>query len=129
MIVTSLARAGSPLGSGLFQLHAELVAGDDGLELQAEALATILVGHRIGDRARDLDGLGVALDRDLAVDPELVAVALDRVGLEGQLGMALGVEELRALQMGLEVRVLDLDRCDLGGSPQRAIGDAGVERR
>jgi len=47
---------------------AELVAVDLGLELEAEALAAVRIGDRVGDDAGDLDALAVALDRDLTVD-------------------------------------------------------------
>src|SRR4051794_13194418 len=63
---------------------AELVALDLRLELQAEARAAVGILERVGDDAGDLDGLGVALDRDLTVDLQLVAVALDRLRLERQ---------------------------------------------
>ena len=41
--------------------------------------------------------------------------------------MTLSVEEVRALQMRLEVRVLDLNRRDLGRAFERSVGDGGVE--
>src|SRR3954471_21167729 len=108
---------------------AELVAVDLRLELQAEALAAERIRERVRDDAGDLDGLGVALDRDLAVDRQLVAVAADVLRLEGQLRMALGVEEVGRLQMGLEVRVLDLDARDLRGALQGAVDHGRVEVR
>jgi hypothetical protein len=55
----------------------------------------------------------VALDRDLAVDRDSIAVAVDRLGREGQFGVGLGVEEVRALQVRGEVVVLDLNGRDL----------------
>jgi hypothetical protein len=58
----------------------------------------------------------VALDRDLTVDRDAIAVTVDRVGCEGQSGVSLGVEEVRALQVRREVLVLDLDRGDLRGA-------------
>src|SRR5215216_4893446 len=61
---------------------AELVAVDLRLGLQAEARAAVRVVDRVGDDAGDLDGLGVALDRDLAVDLDAVAVAVDGFGRE-----------------------------------------------
>src|SRR4051794_29518821 len=99
----------------------ELVAVDLGLELQAEAGPAERVVECIGYDAGDLDGLGVALDRDLAIDRHLVAVAVDRLRLEGQLWVLLGVEEVRALEVCLEVLVLDLDARDLRGPPDDAV--------
>src|SRR4051812_28965677 len=107
--------------------HAELGAVDLRLSLEAEAGAAKRIVERVGDDAGDLDGLGVALDRDLAVDLELVAVALDALGLEAELRVALGIEEVRRLQMALEVRVLDLHAGDLRGALQDTVGRRSVE--
>src|SRR4051794_3287773 len=107
--------------------HAELGAVDLRLSLEAEAGAAERIVERVGDDAGDLDGLGVALDRDLAVDLELVAVAGDRLRLEAELGAALGVEEVGTLEVSLEVLVLDLDRGDLRGARQDTIADLRVE--
>src|SRR5437870_12729773 len=52
-------------------------AVDRSLELEAEALVPVGIGDRVADRARELDRMGLALDRDLAVDGDLVAGALD----------------------------------------------------
>src|SRR3954447_18855756 len=106
---------------------AELRAVDLRLGLEAEARAAVRVVDRVGDDAGDLDGLGVALDRDLAVDRDLVAVTLDRLRLERQLRIALGVEEVRALKVRLEVRVLDLNARDLRRSLEHAVGDGRIE--
>src|SRR4051812_12147198 len=108
-------------------VDAELVAVDLGLSLEAEAGAAVRVVDRVGDDAGDLDGLGVALDRDLAVDLDAVAITVDGLRLEGQLRVALGVEEVGRLEMLLEVRVLDLDAGDLRGALQDTVGDVGVE--
>src|SRR3954451_9181568 len=89
---------------------AELRAVDLGLELQTQAGAAERIVERLREDTLDLDGLGVALDRDLAVDLDLVTVDVDRLRREGQLRVALGVEEVRRLQVLLEVRVLDLNR-------------------
>src|SRR3954447_15186935 len=105
----------------------ELGAVNLGLSLQAEAGAAVRVVDRVGDDAGDLDGLGVALDRDLAVDLDLVAVTGDRLRSERQLRVALAVEEVRALEVRLEVRVLDLNACDLRGALQDTVGDLCVE--
>src|SRR5437868_12842820 len=63
---------------------AELRAVDLGLELQAQAGAAERVGERLGVDAGDLDGLRVALDRDLTVDLDLVTVHVDRLRPEAQ---------------------------------------------
>src|SRR5215212_6370107 len=90
-------------GQRVVPVDAELRAVDLGLELQAEARAAERIVERIGHDAEDLDGLGVALDRDLTVDLQLVAVALDRLRGERQLRVALGVEEVGRLEVRLEV--------------------------
>ena len=41
--------------------------------------------------------------------------------------MALGVEELRALEVGRQVGVLDLDAADLGRPAQDAVAEASLE--
>ena len=113
---------GSPFGSGLFQLTPNLSRSIVASSFRPKRVPPY--GSAIGSVmvAGDLDGLGVALDRDLAVDRQLVAVALDRPRLERQLRVALGVEEVGRLEVRLEVRVLDLDRRDLRGALQDAVG-------
>src|SRR4051812_2943702 len=54
--------------------HAERGAVDGRLELDAEALVAVRVCTRFGDDALDLGVLGVALDRDLTGDGEVVAL-------------------------------------------------------
>src|SRR3954452_8160230 len=105
----------------------ELVAPDHGRECQTKTLSTVGVGNRVRDVAGDLDGFRVPLDRDLAVDPDPVAVAFDRVRLEGKLRVALGVEELGRLEMGFKIRVFGLDRRDPHGSRQHAVRDDSVD--
>jgi len=46
-----------------------------------------------------------ALDREVALDDQLVALAPQRRGLEGDLRMALRVEEVRGQEVLLEVRL------------------------
>ena len=59
-------------------------------------------------------GFGDALQRDLAVDADRVAVEGDPLGGEAQLGVPLSVEEVGRLQVRCEVLVLDVDARDLG---------------
>ena len=51
----------------------------------------------------------MALDRDPAINPNCVAMALDRLGFERELS-GLSVEKVRGQQVCLEIRVLDLHR-------------------
>jgi hypothetical protein len=95
--------------------------------LKAKALAAVGVRGRIADVARDLDRLGVSLQRQLARDGHIVARAADLARLEAQLRKALGVEELRALQVSCEVGILYLDAADPGGAAQDAVAEACVE--
>ena len=83
---TSSASAMPPLGSGAFQLRAELDAVDHRLEGQADLGVAGDVLVRADERATTLDGLGVALDGQLAVEDRLVALDADRVRLEAKLG-------------------------------------------
>src|SRR4051812_31013461 len=108
---------------------AELRAVNLGLELQAEAGAAERIVESVDDRADDLDRLAVTLDRDLAVDLQVVAIAIDRLRLEGQLGAALGVEEVGRLEVLFEVLVLDLDRRDLRGALEDTVGHRRIEVR
>src|SRR3954447_15204216 len=107
----------------------EAGAVDLGLELEPEALAAVGVGSRIVDVTDDLDRLGVALQRQLAGHREVVAGAADLARLEAQLREALRVEELGALQVRRQVRVLHLDAADLRCPAQRSVSQASAELR
>src|SRR5690242_17792969 len=109
--------------------HAESEPVDRRLELQPVACAAVWVGDRLGDGAPQLHRLGVSLDGDVTLDRQLASAALDRSRYERELGVALGVEEVRRLEVCFEVRILDLDGCDLCRSPEYAVGDAHVEVR
>jgi hypothetical protein len=63
---------------GVVPADPELVAVDDDLQPQAEALAAVRVADRVGDDTSDRRGLGVALDCDLAINPNPITVAFDR---------------------------------------------------
>src|SRR5664280_253954 len=67
------------LGQRRVPLQAELRAVDDGLQREADLDRAAERLVRVGDRATGLDGVGVVLDRQLAVDHELLAVAADRL--------------------------------------------------
>ena len=77
MIVTSLASAGSPLGSGLFQLRPNLVRSTVVSSWRPKRSPPYGSGAGSCDVAVDLDGLGVALERQLTGDREVVARAAD----------------------------------------------------
>src|ERR687885_632831 len=64
------------------------------LEREAEAVASVGVGQRLGRAAGQLDRERHALDRDLAANRQLLA-AVDLARGEAELGVALDVEELR----------------------------------
>ena len=123
---TSLASARPPLGSGLFQLRPKCVRSTDGLERDADARVPPN-GSSCGASsvAAGLDRARVALDREVAVDDELVAVEAPGGRLERDRRVALGVEELGRLQVGVEVLVLDGDRgrdrrCRSGAARRRS---------
>ena len=71
---------------------------------------------------RDVGGVGDALDREVALDLDRLAVEADVLGGEADLRVALGVEEVGRLQVAGEVLVLDVDARDLG----RALEADGV---
>src|SRR3954453_12995072 len=98
------------LGQRSVPVEAVLGAVDDRLELEADLL-DVAEGHgRLGDRPAGLDRAAAALDRQLAVDDQCVALGADQRRGEGHVRVALGVEEVRRLQMGGQVLVLDRDR-------------------
>src|SRR5207247_7527844 len=78
------------------------------------ALAVGIVRPGRRDRPGQLDGLRDATDRDVAADGDLLSGALDLTRLERQLGMALGVEEVRGLEVNRKVLVLDVEAGDAG---------------
>jgi hypothetical protein len=69
----------------------------------------------------------VALQGQLAGDGQVVARTADVLGLEAELREALGVEEVRALEVGFQVGVLDLDAADVGRPSQNAVAEASLE--
>ena len=85
-----------------------------------------MVDRRADDRALQDGRPGDALERDLAVDLDCVAVALERAG-EPDDRVALGVEELGGEQVRLEVLLLDLDALDACRTDELAVGERGVE--
>ena len=91
-------------------------AGESSDRLAAEGIHTLLDARRVVIRRGD-------------PDHEVVTGAVDLPRHEAEPGKPLGVEELRALQMRLEVRVLDLNARDLGRSAQDAVAQARVEVR
>src|SRR4051812_11946243 len=74
---------------------------DDGFELDGDAVVAVEVLGRAGDRAGGLDWQRHAAHGQLALDGQALAVLLDVAGGEGDLGEALGVEEVRALEVAL----------------------------
>src|SRR5207248_5703485 len=95
---------------------------------------------RAGDVAGQLDGLGDALDRDRAggLDPAVLAAG-ELVGLEGDLGEPLRVEEVGRLEVAGQVLVGDGHARDACGAAQRGllaadeggvvVGEAAAEAR
>src|SRR3954454_21944292 len=96
--------------------EAVLGAVDDRLELDADLLEIAERDGRLGDRAAGLDRARVALDRELAVDDQLVVLRAHERGGEGDLREALGVEEVRRGEVGGQVLVLEDDRAGVDGA-------------
>src|SRR3954447_5368599 len=101
------------LGKRGVPLEAELRAVDHGLEVDADLGVAGDVLVRPDDRATARDGVRVALDRQLAVDHQLVTLDAQVRGLVAELGIVLRVEEVRRLEMRRQVLVLDDDRVGL----------------
>src|SRR5205085_309116 len=111
---------------------AVLRAVDAGFEPEAEALPPERVCSRsLGDGSAELDRLGHSLDRELARAFDTVAVTpLERGGAKGDLGIAGGVEEVRRLEMAVQLVVFHIDTRDLRRSLERrllAAGEDGLE--
>src|SRR3954452_17410253 len=75
-------------------VETEIGAVDGDLEREVQPLVPERVGRRVGERAAELDRAADALDRDLALDDEPVALARHLRRREADLGRALDVEEL-----------------------------------
>src|SRR3954453_13376528 len=110
-------------------VEAELGPVHRGLQLETEALAAVRIGGRVCDAALDLDGLGVALEGQLAGNREVVARPAGVSRGEAEAREPLCVEELGALKMRLQVRVLDLNAGHLGRPADDTVRQAGVEVR
>src|SRR3954453_17508916 len=95
------------LGKRGVPLEAELGAVDHGLEVDADLRVAGDVLVRPDDRATAADRMRVALDGQLAVDHQLVTLDAQVRGLVAQLGVVLDVEEVRRLEVGRQVLVLD----------------------
>src|SRR4051812_37233188 len=81
--------------------QAPVLAVQRGAALEADAQVAEGVARRAGGLEDDREGLGLALDRQVAGDDPVVAVAGDRGGDEGDLLVVVGVEEV----LGAQVRV------------------------
>ena len=128
MIVTSLLSAGSPLGRSMFQsMPKSLRSTVVSMSNASRWIAVAGIRRRADDRPGDRDGLRDAAERELAVDRDLVAIALDRLRGEAQLGEPLGVEEVGRLEVPDELRVVERDARDLGGALELAVDQLGVE--
>ena len=109
MRTTSFGRRKPPPGSGAFQLEPEVGAVDRAGELEPDPL----VPHGSGpaeEAAAELDGLRHSLDCQIALHDEL-AVLDATGGLEAELGIARGVEEVGRLQVSVACLVERRDRC------------------
>ena len=90
----------------------------------------------VGDGAGERDRRAVALDHEDAVDRDGVAVARERAGLEGQLGVVGDVEEVRRREVRRQVGVVDVDArrlCDAADAllveGRLELAERALERR
>ena len=129
-MVTSSASAGSPVGSGVFQLTPNSVRSTVVDSTKPDALVPVGSVSRMRAPCRSRStGFVTPL---IVISPrtvDVVAVEVDLVGREAELRVALGVEEVRRLQVRGEVLVLDVDARDLGRALSVAPLVADVERR
>src|SRR3954469_14598366 len=116
------------LGERSVPVEAELRAIDHRLEVDADLGVARDVLVRSDERATALDRVRVALDRELTVDHQLVALDAHVARLVAQLGAGLHVDARRRLQVGRKVLVLDDDRLRVHGPDQmRRAGLADLE--
>src|SRR5947208_11212120 len=106
-------------------VEAERGAIDDRGQREAVALVPVRVGDRTGDGPFERCGPGHALDREVALE----AAGGDGGAGERDLRMTLGVEEVRRLEMRLQVLVLDLDAGDLRFAGELAVSKGRLEVR
>src|ERR1700733_8083161 len=98
----------------LIPLEVEVAAVDHARELEADALVAPRVGSAFADDAGELDRLGDALDRDLAVETDLAIIKRLAGGRgERDLRVVLGVEEVGRRQVAVTLRVTGIDARDL----------------
>ena len=98
-----------PVSSAAFQVRSQSLRLMRGAALEADAEVAEGVAGRAGGLEDDRDGLGDALDGQVAGDRPVVAVALDLGRGEGDLRVVLGVEEVGRDEVAV------------------AVGDAGVD--
>src|SRR5689334_1777727 len=110
-------------------VDAVLRAVDVGLEPQPEPLPAEGIGRRsVRDRAGQVDRARDALDRELAVRLHGLALALPEVrGPKLDLGVAGGVEEVRGLEMAVQLLVLHVDGGDLRGPREGVPAEGRLE--
>ena len=128
--LTSLASAKPPLGSGAFQLRPYSVRSTIASSSRPtfSTPPKVSCGSVIVPRASI--GRECALDRQLAVDDQRAVLGAHERRGEGDVRVTLGVEEVRRLQVGGQVLVLDGDRvgADAALEAQRAVLGGGQRR-
>src|SRR6185437_7361830 len=105
------------VGESLVPLEVEVAAVDRAAELEADALVAPRILAVLGNLAGELDRLGDALDGDLALKGDVAGAAhLGGGGVEADLGLLIGVEELGALQVAVAVGIAGVDGGDVDGT-------------
>src|SRR4051812_19490327 len=98
-------------------------AVDDRVELDRDAILAVEVLRRAGDRAGRVERLGDAAQRELAGH----AAGADVGGAEADLRVALGVEEVRALEVAGELVDGDVDARNLDRAGEDPVLERGVD--
>ena len=127
--MTSFFSAGSPFGSGMFQLMSNSVRSTVVCAVMPRRVAP--KWSTAGPVAVPESVAGFVMPL-IVSSPSISIVSPSRVILfetKRHLGVALGVEELGGEQVGLEVLLLDLDARDLGDALQLAVDEGCLEVR
>src|SRR3954468_2734185 len=96
-------------------VHAELLAGDLGLAGEAGARAAVGVRPEAVQLEVELDGLGDALDGQVALDLPVLTVVADAGRAEGHDGVVADVEEVSGLDVRVPLLLTGVDRVHVDG--------------
>jgi hypothetical protein len=115
---------------GLVELHAVLAAAELAGELQADLLVAVGVDVDAVDLGGEDELVGDAVQREVADDAVGVLVdGLDAGGLEGEVLVGVGVEEVGRAQVRVALGLVGVDRGGLDGAVGLAEESSPLEPR